>query len=115
MSTKIMPISDLRRKTSDVVAAVRDAGDAVYITQYGRPVVVMVDYEHYERLVAQLEELSGRVSLQTAAAEPPRPSSVQRYPTVTPPASSLTAWKDLMPEGCGGDALADTEALYDEV
>ena len=115
MGTKIMPISDLRRKTSDVVASVREGGDAVYITQHGRPVVVMVDYERYERLVAQLEELSDRASLQAAAAEPSHPSSAQRHPTVAPPASSLNAWKDLMPEGCGGDALADTEALYDEV
>jgi prevent-host-death family protein len=114
MGTKIMPISDLRRKTSDVVASVREGGDAVYITQHGRPVVVMVDYEHYERLVAQLEELSDRASLQAAAAGPSRPSSAQRYPTVAPLASSLNAWKDLMPEGCGGDALADTEALDDE-
>ena len=114
MSTKIMPISDLRRKTSDVVAAVRDAGDAVYITQYGRPIVVVVDYEHYEQLIAQLKERSARTSSEAATAEPPRPYSVQRYPTVANPASSLNAWVDLIPEGCGGDALADTEALYDE-
>lgn len=37
------------------------------------------------------------------------------YPTVENPASSLSAWLDLIPDGCGGDALADTEALYDEV
>jgi hypothetical protein len=36
------------------------------------------------------------------------------YPTVAAPPSSLTAWLDLIPGGCGGDALADTEALYDE-
>jgi len=38
-----------------------------------------------------------------------------RYPTVESPASSLSAWLNLLPEGCEGDALADTEALYDEV
>lgn len=37
------------------------------------------------------------------------------YPTIEVPASSLDAWLDLVPDGCGGDALADTEALYDEV
>ena len=37
------------------------------------------------------------------------------YPTVENPASSLSAWRDVIPGGCGGDALADTEALYDEV
>jgi hypothetical protein len=38
-----------------------------------------------------------------------------RYPTVPVPASSLDKWVDLLPEGYEGDALADTEALYDEV
>jgi len=37
------------------------------------------------------------------------------HPTVTVPASSLDRWLDLIPEGYEGDALADTEALYDEV
>ena len=37
------------------------------------------------------------------------------YPTVENPVSSLSAWLDLVPEGYDGDALADTEALYDEV
>jgi hypothetical protein len=37
-----------------------------------------------------------------------------RYPTVPVPASSLDAWMNLLPTGYDGDALADTEALYDE-
>ncbi len=37
------------------------------------------------------------------------------YPTVATPPSSLDGWLDLVPEGYEGDALADTEALYDEV
>jgi hypothetical protein len=41
-------------------------------------------------------------------------TSEPRYPTVENPASSLNTWLELLPEGCGGDALADTEALYDE-
>jgi hypothetical protein len=36
------------------------------------------------------------------------------YPTVPVPASSLAQWVNLLPEGYDGDALADTEALYDE-
>ena len=39
----------------------------------------------------------------------------QRYATILAPASSLDAWAGLLPEGYVGDALADTEALYDEV
>jgi hypothetical protein len=38
-----------------------------------------------------------------------------RYPTVALPASSLDTWVNLLPEGYDGDALADTEALYDKV
>jgi hypothetical protein len=38
-----------------------------------------------------------------------------RYPTLSVPPSSLDAWMNLIPEGYEGDALADTEALYDEV
>jgi prevent-host-death family protein len=116
MGTKIMPVSDLRRRTSDVIAAARDGG-AIYITQFGRPVVVMVDYKRYERMIAQLEDHSDHTSLEAVVAEPPPPYLIQaqRYPTVANPVSSLDAWVDLLPEGYDGDALADTEELYDKV
>jgi prevent-host-death family protein len=61
MYTKIMPVSDLRRKTSDVIDTVREGGDAVYITQHGRPVVVLMDYARYEELLAQLRTLTEQV------------------------------------------------------
>jgi hypothetical protein len=37
------------------------------------------------------------------------------YPSVAAPAASLLGWTNLLVEGYGGDALADTEALYDKV
>jgi hypothetical protein len=37
------------------------------------------------------------------------------YPTIAVPASTLTVWTNLLPEGYEGDALLDTEALYDDV
>ena len=37
------------------------------------------------------------------------------YPTVAVPPSSLDGWLNLIPEGYDGDALVDTESLYDEV
>lgn len=58
MSTRIMPISDLRREASRVLEILREEGDVVYITHYGRPVAVMVDYDQYERLKEQLRELT---------------------------------------------------------
>lgn len=67
MSTKIMPISDLRRRSSRILDLLEKEGDAVYITHYGRPVAVMVDYEHYEHLLARLEELTQRLEQKTAA------------------------------------------------
>ena len=80
MSTKIMPISDLRRKTSNVLNTIKETGDAVYITQHGRPVAVLVDYERYEQLLAQLEDLADLASLEAAADEPARPYSVAEPP-----------------------------------
>jgi prevent-host-death family protein len=66
MAIKIMPISDLRRKTSDVLSEIQEGQD-VYITHYGRPVAVLVSYEHYERLQAQVKELRARIKRQTTA------------------------------------------------
>ncbi len=45
----------------------------VYVTQHGRPVVVLVDYDRYETLIAQLEDLSDLASFQASEAEPTRP------------------------------------------
>ncbi len=58
MSTKIMPISDLRRRANRVLEILQEEEDAVYITHYGRPVAVMVDYERYEQLLKQLSDLT---------------------------------------------------------
>ena len=73
MATKIIPVSDLRRKTSDVIKSVQSEGQVVYVTQHGRPVVVLVGYEDYETLMAQLEDLSDMASLEAAVDEPARP------------------------------------------
>ncbi|NBD36534.1 MAG: type II toxin-antitoxin system prevent-host-death family antitoxin [Chloroflexi bacterium] len=101
MTTKIMPISELRRRTSEVLDELRDKGDEVYVTRYGHPVAVLVKYEHYE----QLKECSEHD--ESAAAEK------QDYPTVATPLSSLYALSGSLKDGYEGDALADTEALYD--
>jgi len=61
MSTKIVPISDLRRKAKDVMDTVQQQHDTVYVTQHGRPVAVLVDYGRYEQLLEQLQELPTRL------------------------------------------------------
>jgi len=73
MSVRIMPVSDLRRNTRQVIEAAQSEDGVVYITQHGRPAVVLMDYERYEALVAYLEDLSDLISLQQAADEPVRP------------------------------------------
>ena len=55
LSTKIMPVSDLRRQTSSVIRSIQEDRDVVYITQHGRPAAVMLDYEAYEMLLAQAQ------------------------------------------------------------
>jgi prevent-host-death family protein len=53
-----MPISDLRLRAGRILDPLKQEGEAVYITHYGRPVAMMVDYERYERLLAHLDELN---------------------------------------------------------
>lgn len=57
MSTNIVPISDLRREASKVINTLREGSDVAYITQHGRPAAVLVNFDQYEALLAQLEEL----------------------------------------------------------
>ena len=43
------------------------------------------------------------------------PTTGMTYPLVTVPADSLGMWTNLLPRGYEGNALDDTEALYNEV
>ncbi len=60
MAVRIMPVSDLRRKTRDVIEAARNEDAVVYLTRHGRPAIVLMEYARYERLMAQREDLSDR-------------------------------------------------------
>lgn len=71
MPTKILPVTDLRRDTSQIMQSVRE-GDVVYITQHGRAAAVLLDYEQYEALLAQLEDLSDLAAIEAVADEPAR-------------------------------------------
>jgi prevent-host-death family protein len=72
MTTKILPVTDLRRDTSRVLQAVQEQGDVVYITQHGRAAAVLLDFEHYQALLAQLEDLSDLVAIEDVAGEKAR-------------------------------------------
>ncbi len=53
MTTKIIPVSDLRRNVSKTIKELQQQNNAVYITQHGRPQAVLVSYEHYEQMLQQ--------------------------------------------------------------
>lgn len=72
MTTKIMPVTDLRRDTSRILRSVREDGDVVYITQHGRAAAVLLDYDQYQALLAQLEDLSDLAAIEEVASEPAR-------------------------------------------
>ena len=54
---KIIPISDLRQKASDVVKGVSASREPVFITQRGRAAAVMVSMRVYEKSQNELEIL----------------------------------------------------------
>ena len=72
MTTKILPVTDLRRHTSRILQSVREDGDVVYITQHGRAAAVLLDYEQYQALLAQLEDLSDLAAIEEVAGESAR-------------------------------------------
>lgn len=68
MSTKIMPVTKLRRQISAVLRSIQEEGDVVYITQHGRPRAVMLDYGQYEALLAHIKGWPPSYFVQTYGA-----------------------------------------------
>ena len=73
MIVTIVPVSDLRRNTARLLERAGESDEPVYITQHGRPKAVLLGYQAYERLMAQLEDLADLSSLRERADEPTRP------------------------------------------
>lgn len=59
MATRIMPVSDLRRRTSEVLDDLGDEQNEVYVTRYGHLVELLVDDHHYESLKEASERAAG--------------------------------------------------------
>ena len=72
MTTRIMSVSDLRRKVSQTIKELQHAGreEAVYITQHGQPQAVLVSYEHYEQLVEQAKRHTAQPDAETIRNNP---------------------------------------------
>jgi prevent-host-death family protein len=56
MAVKIVPISEVRHKLKDLLAALEATGEPYFITQYSRPKAVLVRYADYNALVDQAME-----------------------------------------------------------
>jgi len=73
MAVKIVPISDVRRNITQLVQIVNATGTPLYITHYGRPRAVLVDYEKFEALLANIENLEGKGASSFSPACPKTP------------------------------------------
>ncbi len=84
MTTKIIPVSDLRRNVSQTIKEIREQDEAVYITQHGRPQAVLVSYEHYEQLLEQVKRQAVYPAAETIRNDPELVALVERI-KATPP------------------------------
>jgi prevent-host-death family protein len=84
MTTKIMPVSDLRRKVSQTIKEIQQEDEAVYITQHGRPQAVLVSYNHYEHLREQARHRMTPANIETIRNDPELVALVERI-KATPP------------------------------
>lgn len=72
MNSKMMPVSDLRRKMGRTIRALQDQDeDAVYITQHGQPQAVLLSLERYEQLRRQAGEQAAEPADLTAIRSDP--------------------------------------------
>jgi len=54
---KLVPVTEVKRRATDVIAAMRKSGKAVMVTEHGREAAVMVDVDTWNSLQRRLEIL----------------------------------------------------------
>lgn len=69
LKATLKPVTEVKRKTTEVIAEVRATRRPVMITEHGRSAAVLVDVESYEKLVSRLEFLEGIARGERAFAE----------------------------------------------
>jgi prevent-host-death family protein len=70
MTVATMPITELRRKTREILVRVKRG--PIVVTRRGRPEAIVIGYDDYKEMTAQLEELQrikGRNELAGASAQ----------------------------------------------
>lgn len=73
MATKIISATDLRERMEEILRSAAGEPEPLYITYRGRPIAVLMGYEHFEALWERLEDLSDVVAIYERRNEPRRP------------------------------------------
>ncbi len=94
----------------DIQTPVQTAQERILALLDELPSESLVTVEHFVQFLRE----QARQGQPVAVASEKKDRHPYRYPTVPVPASSLDNLVGIM-SPVGGDALADTEALYDEV
>ena len=73
MAVKIVSASDLRERMEEILKSAAREPEPQYVTYRGRPIAVLMGYEHFEALMERLEDLSDVVAIYERRDEPRRP------------------------------------------
>jgi prevent-host-death family protein len=69
ITTKVMPVRDVRQGMSRLLDEAETDGELVLITRYGRPAGYLIGYEALNRLLQRLEDLEDMRAMREAEAE----------------------------------------------
>ncbi|MEX2430389.1 MAG: type II toxin-antitoxin system Phd/YefM family antitoxin [Dehalococcoidia bacterium] len=70
MATRIVTVSELKAHLARIVARLENEATPVFVTQHGKPKVVLVKYEDYEALQQKLEDFEDALAMHEALASP---------------------------------------------
>ena len=67
----VHPLSDFKRRTSDLMQRLRDSGRPMLLTLNGRPEVVVLGASSYQKLMDQLRDYESRLGVAEDKVFPP--------------------------------------------
>lgn len=70
MALKLITVSELKAGLAGIVARLEREPVPVYVTQHGKPKVVLLKYEEYEALRDRIEDLEDALAMREALARP---------------------------------------------
>jgi len=69
MLPKLVPVTDIKRKATEIIAALQQDQNTLVITQHGREAAVLMDVTSYRMQQGKLALLEGIIRGQQALAE----------------------------------------------